>query len=170
MSTQKYYYGNAVSEYGLEHGKVDYATFAKAFDSVYCDFEALNKASNFDFEIVQGNEYYYELDGRTYTPDEMEEKKEELEAHLEEVEEMEETPDNLEEIASLENDLEELQEEKYYDIFQYYIVPENALSILEENNEIVLYSDTLNLYVWGVTHYGTSWSYVLTDISLKEWD
>lgn len=166
MATQKFYYGNPVSDYGMEHNRVDYSTFAKAFNHVYCDFEALQAASNFDFEPVGGSELYYELDGITYTPDEMEEKKEELKAHLEEVEEMEETPDTLEEIASIENDLEELQEEKYYDVFQWFIVPENALPILEENNEIVYYSDTLNLYVWGVTHYGTSWDYVLTDINI----
>lgn len=167
MTTQTFYYGNPISEYGLEHNRVDYATFAKAFDAVSCDFEALNKAADYDFEPVQGDELYYELDGRIYTPEGMEEKKEELEAHLQELEEMEETPDTLEEIASIEKDLDELQDEKYYDIFQWFIVPENALSILEENNEIVYYSDTLNLYVWGVTHYGTSWSYVLTDIKIS---
>jgi len=166
MTTQKYYYGNPVSQYGLEHNKVDYATFSKAFNHVFCDFEALTKAAEYDFEPVGGSELYYELDGITYTPDEMEEKKKELEAHLQELEEMEETPDTLEEIASIENDLEELQDEKYYDVFQWFIVPENALPILEENNEVVYYSDTLNLYVWGITHYGTSWDYVLTDISI----
>ena len=31
---KKYYYGNAISDYGMEHGYVDYATLAKCFDSV----------------------------------------------------------------------------------------------------------------------------------------
>lgn len=31
---QKYYYGNAISEYGMENGRVDYATLAKCFDAV----------------------------------------------------------------------------------------------------------------------------------------
>lgn len=31
---QKYYYGNPISEYGLDNGYVDYATLAKAFDAV----------------------------------------------------------------------------------------------------------------------------------------
>ena len=168
MSTQKYYYGNAVSEYGLENGKVDYAAFAKAFDSVYCDYEALAKASGYDFEPVGGSDYYHELDGIIYTPEEMEEKKEELENRLAELKENEE--ENEEEISKIEDDIIDLEEIHYEEVFQYYIVPENALSILEENNELVYYSDTLNLYVWGVTHYGTSWSYVLTNISLKEWD
>lgn len=34
MKKQKYYYGNAISEYGLEYGRVDYGTLAKAFDAV----------------------------------------------------------------------------------------------------------------------------------------
>ena len=30
----KHFYGNEISEYGQEHGYVDYATLAKAFDGV----------------------------------------------------------------------------------------------------------------------------------------
>ena len=42
---QKYFYGHEVSEYGQEHGYVDYRTFAKAFqcvlnnDIIYHDLE-----------------------------------------------------------------------------------------------------------------------------------
>ena len=38
-----------------------------------------------------------------------------------------------------------------------------AINILKAH-EIVYYSEELDLYIWGVTHYGTSWDYVLTDI------
>lgn len=31
---KKYYYGNPISEYGLENGYVDYATLSKCFDAV----------------------------------------------------------------------------------------------------------------------------------------
>lgn len=31
---QKYYYGNTISEYGLQNGRVDYRTLAKCFDAV----------------------------------------------------------------------------------------------------------------------------------------
>ena len=31
---KKYYYGNPISDYGLENGYVDYATFASAFNCV----------------------------------------------------------------------------------------------------------------------------------------
>jgi len=64
--------------------------------------------------------------------------------------------------------VENEDEEEYYpEIFQYYIVSDNGAEILKECNEIVFYNETLDMYVWGVTHYGTSWSYVLTDIKLN---
>ena len=34
-------------------------------------------------------------------------------------------------------------------------------------DEILFYNETLDMYVWGVTHCGTSWNYVLTDIKLN---
>ena len=40
------------------------------------------------------------------------------------------------------------------------------LSQMRETNEIVFYSEDLDMYLWGVTHYGTSWDYVLTDIKI----
>lgn len=52
------------------------------------------------------------------------------------------------------------------EIYQYYIISSNGVNILTELNEIVFYNETLDMYVWGVTHYGTSWDYVLTDVVL----
>ena len=54
----------------------------------------------------------------------------------------------------------------YYepDVYQTYIVSDQGAEILKEINEIVWYNSELDMYVWGVTHYGTSWSYVLTDV------
>ena len=62
---------------------------------------------------------------------------------------------------------EEDEDYCYPEIYQYYIVDDNGARILEECNEIVFYNEELDMYVWGVTHYGTSWSYVLTDIKLN---
>lgn len=57
--------------------------------------------------------------------------------------------------------------EDYVEIFQYYIIDDNGADILmRETNEIVFYSEDLDMYLWGVTHYGTSWDYVLTDIKI----
>ena len=53
-------------------------------------------------------------------------------------------------------------------IFQDYIISEYGYKFLAEHtDEIVFYNEKLDIYVWGVTHFGTSWDYVLTDIRLK---
>lgn len=41
-----------------------------------------------------------------------------------------------------------------------------ARLLQQETNEIVYYNETLDMYLWGVTHYGTSWDYVLTSIKI----
>lgn len=52
-------------------------------------------------------------------------------------------------------------------IFQDYIISEYGYKILEEyTDEIVFYNEKLDIYVWGITHWGTSWDYVLTGIKL----
>ena len=62
----------------------------------------------------------------------------------------------------------EEESDTYADIFQYYVISDQGAEILTElTNEIVFYNEEINLYVWGVTHYGTSWDYVLTDIKLE---
>ena len=51
---------------------------------------------------------------------------------------------------------------------QYFIISNNGAEILKDyTNEIVFYNEALDMYVWGVTHWGTSWDYVLTDIRLN---
>ena len=56
----------------------------------------------------------------------------------------------------------------YYDIFQFYIISESGYRILSDyTNEIVYYCEELDMYVWGITHWGTSWDYVLTDIKVE---
>lgn len=53
------------------------------------------------------------------------------------------------------------------EVFQYYIISDAGAEILKDyTDEIIYYNSNLDMYVWGVTHYGTSWNYVLTDIKL----
>lgn len=64
-------------------------------------------------------------------------------------------------------DVVDEETEDYVEIFQYYIIDDNGADILmRETNEIVFYSEDLDMYLWGVTHYGTAWDYVLTDIKI----
>lgn len=52
-------------------------------------------------------------------------------------------------------------------VFQDYIITEYGYKILKEfTDEYVFYNEKLDIYIWGITHFGTSWDYVLTDIKL----
>ena len=56
--------------------------------------------------------------------------------------------------------------DEYAEIYQYYIIDDDTAKRLQEINEIVYYHNRLDIYILGVTHFGTSWSYVLTDLKL----
>lgn len=60
------------------------------------------------------------------------------------------------------------EEGEYHEIYQWYIITDSGARFLEEHtDEIVYYHEEMDMYVWGITHFGTSWDYVLTDIKLK---
>ena len=121
---QKYYYGNPISDYGLEYGRVDYATLAKAFNAVLNN-DIMNLTYNIGcWEQVSG------------------------------------IIDNMDEIEELEEKRDELE------VFQWFIVDDWGARLLKEINEIVYYNETLDINLWGVTHYGTSWDKVLTSIKI----
>lgn len=159
----KYFYGNEVSEYGLKYGYVDYRTFSKAFDAVLA-----NNIINFGYwEPVSNTEYYVDAAGTEYNEEERNEKIEELEARRAELEELENMSEK--EAAELEEVIEniealEVPEYKDNEVYQWYIIDSNGAEICEEAGEIVYYNEELDLYLWGVTHWGTSWDYVLTNI------
>lgn len=168
----KYFYGNKISDYGLQEGYVDYRTLAKCFDMVMCN-NIMDKYG-WDDGVEQVGGFY---DDKI---EELEEQIEELEEQLEELEAEQEETKHETEFARLEGEIQEtlLQIEdlkaeidelvNYYpEIYQYFIVSDNAVSILALNNEIVYYIEDLDVYVWGVTHWGTSWDYVLTNIKIE---
>lgn len=67
----------------------------------------------------------------------------------------------------LDNGLEEDEDGNYYEVYQYYIISDYGARILREyTDELVYYNEVLDMYLWGITHFGTSWDYVLTDIKL----
>lgn len=63
---------------------------------------------------------------------------------------------------------EEEDEDGYYsEVYQYYIITYGGARFLEKyTDELVFYNEELDMYLWGITHFGTSWDYVLTDIKL----
>ena len=160
----KYFYGNEVSEYGQKNGYVDYRTLAKAFDAVMCN-DLMQQTDG------AGLGYWEQESGFIDNSEQIEE----LENQIEELEDMI-TEDSTEEqdeettakIDELREQIEELEEEqdRQPDIFQWFIVDNQGAPILDEAGEIVYYNSTLDLYLWGVTHWGTSWDYVLTNIKI----
>lgn len=66
-----------------------------------------------------------------------------------------------------ENEDEEI--EGYYDVYQEYIISKSGYKFLAKyTDEIVYYNNKLDVYLWGITHFGTAWSHVLTNIKLVE--
>ena len=153
MKEQKYYYCNAISEYGMQNGRVDYATLAKAFDAVLN-----NDIMNLTYDIGSWEQVNGIVDNSEEI-EELEEKRDELE------EENENNPSQIieNEINEINEQIEELENEQCDDpeVFQWFIISDWGARLLQqETSEIVYYNETLDMYLWGVTNYGTSWDYV----------
>ena len=61
--------------------------------------------------------------------------------------------------------------EYFYDalgsVYQWYMVSDRDARFLLDAGELVIYSDDLNINLWCITHFGTSWSYVYTNVKLE---
>lgn len=111
-------YGIKVSDYGLEHGHLDYHTLSKIVGDCILNNTIIEEVP-YGWELVNGDD----LD------------------------------DNSE----------------YYEVYQWYIIDSQDYELLSRlTDEIIYYNEQLDLYLWGITHFGTSWDYVLTDIKLKK--
>lgn len=175
-----YFYGNEVSEYGLKNGYVDYKTLSKAFEAVLSN------------EIIPATDgvigYWDQISGRPDFTEERDEIEETITALQEELDGLDDYTDRHgynpgtaeadrmdeieEEIDKLRERLDEIEDEENNppEVFQFYIVSANAVDILTEAGEVVYYNEALDMYIWGVTHYGTAWSYVLTDIKIGSYE
>lgn len=111
-------FGHKVSEYGLEHGYLDYYTLSEIVGDCILNNSIYEQAGYENWQLESG---------------------------------------------------EEENEDGYFlDVYQYYIITNSGARFLEEyTNELVFYNEELDMYLWGITHFGTSWDYVLTDIKLR---
>ena len=160
--------GNEASDYAKEQGYLDYATFAKAFDAVMNNNIVENTCEVGFWEQENG------IIDNSEEVDALKEEITDIENRLEFLtdEEIEEAQMLQEEIGSIQEQIEELEEEQErlynQEIFQYYIVSDQGAEMIKQYTEDPLfYNETLDMYVWGITHYGTAWSYVLTDVKLN---
>lgn len=171
-----HFYGQEISNYGKENGRVDYCAFAGAFDAVLN-----NEIMSATWDIG----YWEQESGFIDNSDEIEEIENEIEKKQEKIDTLYEidTVDENEdefisgEIEGLENEIRILEEKKdnleyqqdtQPEVFQWYIISDQGANICREYNEILYYNEALDMYLWGVTHYGTSWDYVLTDIPCEK--
>lgn len=155
----KYFYGNKISNYGLQNKRVDYGTLAKCFDAVLNN-EIIGATANIG---------YWDMISNGTDQDQIDMLNDEIE-HLTDI--LNDMNEDTEGYKALDDKIDGLMDrvaelEEFPEIYQYYIVSDNAVDILEEAHQIVFYNDDLDMYVWGVTHYGTSWDYVLTDIAVE---
>ena len=182
MTDKKYFCGKEISAYGVENNRVDYRTLASCFDAVLNN-EIIGMTSDIG--------YWEQVNGFIDNSDEIESKENrinDLQGVKEYLEEKQEKYNNADAMYNLlaklidhaddkqnelQNDISELEDEQEYqpEIFQYYIISDAGAELLEEyTNEIIFYNEKLDMYVWGVTHYGTSWDYVLTDIKISDFE
>lgn len=169
----KYFYGNKISDYGLEHGYIDYTTLSKAFDAVLNN-EIMEKTAEIGY-LEQVNGFV----DNTEKIEELIEEQEKIDNVLCGM--IENDQENTvkykiieREYNKITSDIRELKDAEEYppEIFQYYIISDSGANILcELTNEFVFYNDDLDMYIWGVTHRGTGWDCVLTDIPilLEDW-
>ena len=166
----RFFCGHQISEYGLQNKRVDYGTLAKAFDAVLC-----NDITKLFYSSIDGEYNEVEqVNGFIDNSDEIDELNEQLESVMDEYNESDEGSERekelermMDEIQERIDDLESEQDEQP-EIFQYFIISDAGAELLKDcTDEILFYLPGLDIYIWGVTHYGTSWDYVLTDIKIE---
>ena len=162
-----YFCGNEVSDYAKEQGYLDYRTLADAFDAVL---------NNDIMSITDSNGigYWNQENGMIDNSDEIEELENKISDTEEKMEELDEKSNDYKvlesEIDEMQSRIDELQNQQDYppEVFQWYIVDGNGADIIKEyTDDPLYYNEALDMYLWGVTHYGTSWDYVLTDVKLN---
>ena len=129
-------WGYKISDEGLKYGYIDYKTLAHGVGDMILNNEIISY--DIDYWILENGSdiKYYDT---------------ELEDYVD--------YDDIEDWGNI--------EEEYSDIYQYYIISSYGAELLQDlTDEILYYNENLNMWLWGITHFGTGWSGVLTDIKI----
>ena len=62
-----------------------------------------------------------------------------------------------------------IKQDDYFggEFYDYYkITEEGAKILMNESNELVYYNSEIDVYVWGICHYGMSWKLIPTSIPI----
>ena len=165
----QYFYGNKISEYGLNNGRLDYATLSRAFDAVLVNDITKLFYRNINGEFLEPEQIngiidnWAQIDALNKKAEKLLNAQCSLDENSEEWEQIENT------IEGIKDRIEELEREQDEppEIYQYYIVSDAGAEILKEyTNDPVFYLPFLDCHIWGVPHWGTSWDYVLTDCEI----
>ena len=136
LHMSKWFYGQKLSRDEIQVGYISYATLARTFDAILNNSIMGKTYELGEWEVVNGSEVVY-LDERTGN------------------------------IIDEDEYLERGGDEEYKEFYQYYIISESGYQILSEcTNEVVWYNEEIDMYIWGVDHFGTSWGAVYTDIKI----
>lgn len=130
-----------------------YSDVAKRLDNLYL----LNTVPTVDPDIYDGLEH-----GSLYTPCDFElqgDTKYTCREHGADVDIAPEEWDNNDPLPECENKTDYAAE-----IYQWYLIGDDDARYLKEHtDELIFYSNVLEAYVWGITHFGTSWDGVEID-------
>lgn len=166
MSDTIKYYDAEVSAYGIENNRVDMAALGRVVGGILnLNIVRMTASAGLgEWEVENGSLYYHrDCEGNQYSDQEAQERIEELESLIDEADE-----DQEEDVLVWEEDIKSLAECEERDIYQCFIIPYSGARILmEDTDEIVLYNEELDMYVWCVTVFGTPWQGVFTNIPLK---
>ena len=134
---------------------VDYKTLANAVGSMLDADELIKRTDGVVGEWEQISGYDPDL-FRAY-----------IEDHPEEFPTFEDEDGDVNEDARAEW-LDDNYPDYYADVMGTFLVDEQGAKLLKQAAEIVYYNSALDLYAWGVTHCGTAWYLVPTEIEFPE--
>lgn len=157
-SAHEFYCGVEIPEEEAESGYISYSTLAKMFDAVLC-----NNITDDENIYEEYSEAFAERRRETLENETTEELQEKLENYT--------SLDILRDKEDREELIDELLAQESYsqEVFQYFIVEDFAKEIIEAfTDDIVFYNNTLDCYIWCITHFGTSWRGVPVDYTLEE--